>query len=121
VGLSLCPNIRGDKVEVQSIASEIHEASKRLSKGSDALFILAKSSAETEQAYRSALGREIVKLKLEGMSVTLIADIARGNTSELKFNRDLAEARYVSGRDSLKAISAQINALQTVVKYVSEV
>jgi len=106
VGLSLCPNIRGDKVEVQSIASEIHEASKRLSKGSDALFILAKSSAETEQAYRSALGREIVKLKLEGMSVTLISDIARGNTSELKFNRDLAEARYVSGRDIAQSHSS---------------
>lgn len=83
--------------------------------------MLAKAMAEAEQAYRSSLAKEIVKLKLEGMSVTLIPDIARGNTSELKFSRDLAEAKYTSGRDSLKAIMAQVNALQTIVKYVSEV
>ena len=112
---------RGARMELTSIAKEIHEASKRLSKGSDALFLLAKASAETEQAYRRELGREIVKLKLEGNSVTLIQDIARGTLADLKFNRDLAEARYVSGRDSLKAIATQINALQTIVKYQSEV
>jgi hypothetical protein len=80
-----------------------------------------KESAEAERDYRAALAKEILKLKTEGMSVTLISDIARGNTSDLKFKRDLAEAQYTSGRDSLKAIMAQVNALQTIVKYVSEV
>src|SRR5665648_643662 len=105
--LFLMPNFKEvNAIEIQSIASEIHSASQRLGKGSDALFLLAKENAEAEQQYRKALGTEIVKLKLEGMSVTLIGDIARGNTSDMKFQRDLCEARYTAGRDSLKAIAA---------------
>jgi hypothetical protein len=104
-------------VELTQITAEIHTASKRLSKGADALFLLAKANAEAEQQYRSALAKEIVKLKLEGMSVTLIPDIARGNTADLKFKRDIAEFKYTSGRDSLKAIAVQVTALQSILKY----
>ena len=108
-------------MELTDIAKEIHDAAQRLGKGVDTLFMLAKASAETEQAYRSALGREIVKLKLEGQSATLIPDIARGATSELKFARDLAEARYTSGRDSIKAIMAQVNALQSILRHQTDI
>lgn len=108
-------------MELTKITEEIYNAAQRLSKGADALFLLAKEQAETEKKYRDALAKEIVKLKLEGMSVTLIPDIARGNTAELKFNRDLAEAKYTSGRDSLKAIQTQVTALQSILKYQSEV
>jgi hypothetical protein len=62
---------RGENVELTQITAEIHTASKRLSKGADALFLLAKANAEAEQQYRAALAKEIVKLKLEGMSVWL--------------------------------------------------
>jgi len=110
-----------DSIELISIAKEIHDAAQRLSNAAGALFSLASDSAKAEQAYRKALAVEIVKLKSEGMSVTLICDIARGTLSDLKFNRDLAEARFQSGRDAVKAIQTQISALQTVVKYQSEV
>jgi len=108
-------------IEIQSIASEIHTASQRLAKGVDALFILAKASAETEREYRNALAIEIVLLKSQGMSVTLIPDIARGNQANLKFLRDVAEFKYNSGKESLRAIQAQISALQTVIKYTAEI
>lgn len=108
-------------MELTTITSEIHDAAQRLGKGIDTLFTLAKASAETEQAYRGALGREIVKLKLEGQSATLIPDIARGSTSELKFARDLAEARYTSGRDSIKAIMAQVNVLQSILRHQTDI
>ena len=108
-------------MEVQSIASEIHEASKRLSKGSDALFLLAKASAEAEQKYRSALAKYIMALKSEGLQATLISDVARGYASDLKFVRDLAEAKYTSGRDSLRAIAAQCNALQSILRHQADI
>jgi len=108
-------------IEIQSIATEIYTASKKLAKGIDVLFSLAKDNAEAEKNYRSALAKEIVKLKLEGQSVTLINDIARGNQSDLKYLRDVAEFKYQSGREMLKAIQIQISALQTVIKYNSEV
>jgi hypothetical protein len=103
------------------VTSELQSASSRLSKGSKELFTLAKEFAEAERDYRKALAIEIVKLKSEGTPVTIINDVARGNCADLKFNRDCAEAKYQSGRDSLKAIETQVSALQSVLKYVSEV
>lgn len=80
------------------------------------LFKLAQAMAETERVYRRSLGIEIVKLKSDKVQATLIPDIARGMTSDLKFERDLAEARYKSGRDNLQAIQAQMNGLQSVLR-----
>lgn len=108
-------------MELTTITTELLSASTRLSKGSKELFTLAKDFAEAERKYRHALALEIVKLKTEGMSVTLVPDIARGNCADLKFNRDCAEAKYQSGRDSLKAIETQVSALQSILKYMGEV
>ena len=108
-------------IEIQSIASEIHTASKKLAKGIDVLFLLAKENAEAERNYRSALSKEIVKLKQEGMQTTLVPDVARGNQSELKYLRDIAEYKYQSGKEMLRAIQTQISALQTVIKYTAEI
>lgn len=104
-------------MEITSVTQELHTSSKRLEEGSKEIFHLAKGMAETEREYRKALTIEIIKLKDEGMSVTLINEIARGNTADLKFNRDLAEAKYTAARDSLRAISTQISALQTIIKF----
>lgn len=103
-------------MELTDITQELYESSKRLEDGSKEIFRLAKEMAESEREYRRALTHEIMKLKNEGMSITLIQEIARGNTSDLKFNRDLAEAKYTAGRDSMKAIAVQISALQTILK-----
>ena len=107
-------------IEIQSVAQEIHQASHKLAKGIDVLFSLAKENAEAERNYRSSLAKEIVRLKQEGMQTTLIPDIARGNQSDLKYIRDIAEFKYQSGREMLKAIQTQVSALQTVAKYASE-
>jgi hypothetical protein len=108
-------------MELQSITQEIHSASQRLSKGADALFILAKDFAEAEKNYRQALGKEIVLLKDEGKPATLIPDIARGNCAELKFARDMAEFKYTAGRDALRAVETQVSALQSILRYQDEV
>lgn len=108
-------------MELSQIAKEIYESGKRLENGSKQLFSLAKEMAETEAEYRKALAVEIMKLKTEKMPVTIINDLARGNTSDLKFKRDLAEARYKSARDSLEAIQSQMNGLQSILKIQTEV
>lgn len=108
-------------LELTNITKEIYESTVRLKNGSKEIFKLAKAKAEKERDYRKALAIEIVKLKSEGKPSTLIPDIARGNTAELKFERDLAEAEYVAGRDSLEAIQSQMNGLQSILKVQSDV
>ncbi len=108
-------------MDVLTITKELYESAKRLEKGSTEIFTLAKEQAEKERDYRRQLAHEIMKLKGEGMSVTLISDIARGNASDYKFERDLSEAKYTAARDSLKAIAVQVNALQSILRIQSEV
>ena len=108
-------------IATQDITKEIYEATKRSEKGAKEIFELAKQQAETEREYRRALAHEKMRLKDTGMAMGMVDDVARGNLSELLFERDLAEARYVAGRDSIKAISTQVNALQSILKIHSEV
>lgn len=107
-------------IDTIQINEEIYTASKRLGEGAKKLFFLAKNMAEAEREYRQALAITIVELKEEKTPTTLIPDIARGKTADLKFKRDLAEAQYTAGRDSLKAISEQLSGLQSILKWQSE-
>ena len=107
-------------MELHSITAELREAATRLRNSSNELFHLAKERAEAEKDYRIALARKIVMLKDSGQSVTLIGDIARGECADEKFARDLAEARYQSGRELLQSLQTQVSALQTILKYQEE-
>jgi hypothetical protein len=103
-------------LDMVDIAQEIYQSSKRLNNSGDALFTLAREYAEAEKTYRESLRAEIIKLKDEKMSVTLIPDIARGNVSDLKFKRDLAEYKYKAGRDKVQALQSEISALQSIYR-----
>lgn len=108
-------------MELTNITKEIHAASQRLSKSADALFDLGREKAENERDYRSELAKEMLRLKAEGMQVTLITDIAKGNVSDKLFQRDLAEARFKAGIEAADAIKIQVSALQTILKYQTDV
>lgn len=109
------------QIEISQIAKEIYESGKRLNEGYKALFKLASDMAKAEEVYRRELGITEEKLKLEGMQITLIGDVARGRTAELKYQRDLSEARYKAAIYSLQAIQSQMNGLQSILKNFEEV
>ncbi|EJW14418.1 hypothetical protein M5X00_28320 [Paenibacillus alvei] len=108
-------------MELTRITGEIHGASQRLSRSADALFDLGREKAESERDYRSALAQEILRLKADGMPVSIITDIAKGNVSKQLFQRDLAEARFKAGIEAADAIKVQVSALQTILKYQTDV
>lgn len=109
------------QIELTAITKEIYDSAQRLKRGSAEIFVLAKEKAEKERNYRRELAKEIFKLRDQKYPATLIPDLARGNTAELKFERDLAEAKYVAGRDSLEAIQTQMSGLQSILKVQSDV
>jgi hypothetical protein len=108
-------------MELQQITKELYFASNRLSDAGKEIYKMAKEKADTERDYRLALSQEITKLKLEGMNVTLVADTARGNVADLKHARDLAEGKFKASIEALKALQVQVNSLQSIAKYQSEV
>lgn len=108
-------------MELTDIALEIRRVSKRLDDAPRAIFNASKGFAEAERAYRKALSIEIMKLKSEGLNVSIMADVARGNCSDLKYERDLKEGLYRSSLESCKALQAELSGLQSVMRYQDNV
>lgn len=108
-------------METQQLTTMLWKTSQRIDKATQVIHDMAREKAETEYAYRLALGQEITKLKAESLPVTLIADVSRSNVAELKLKRDLAEGKYKASIESLKALQTEISALQSVARYQSEI
>jgi len=102
-------------MEIIELQKELYETTQRLKK-TDLLYTLAQQRAEAEFEYRKELQKSIVRLKEEGMSVTLIGDIARGECAKLKYKRDELEGKYNAVRDSMRNLTEVKSALQTLLK-----
>lgn len=108
-------------MEVVQTVQQLKQATDRLSDATKEVFRLAKNRAETERNYRMALGKEMATLRAEKMPATLIGDMARGNVSDLKFERDLAMEMHRSAMSSIGALQVEIQSWQSILKYMSEV
>jgi hypothetical protein len=108
-------------LDMIDLGQTIYKLSKRIEKGVDKLHQYGVSYAETEKEYRIALAKEIVVLRESKMPVTLVNEIARGNTAELKFKRDLAEMEYKVAKDMLNALQSELSGLQTLYKKQSDI
>lgn len=107
-------------MDLVNISKEMYETSQRLDQASRVIHKMARLKAETEKVYRMELAKEIMALKANGMSVTLIPDIARGTVADLKFERDLAEGQYKAAIESMEAIKSRLSALQSILRYQEE-
>ncbi len=108
-------------MELVSVAKELHEIGREMSREATRLVDRGRKKAETERDYRMALRKAIFKLRTEGIPVTIIGDLARGECADLKFERDLAETQFTAARDLVSSLQAQLSAGQTIIKYHSEV
>ena len=103
------------------VTTKIIELTERLQKSQSILFRLAREKAETERVYRMELSKEILRLRADGIPVAIIGDIARGKCSELKFERDFKESAFKAAIEAVETIKTQINALQSILKYQSDI
>ena len=108
-------------MDIISLNKMMFQTSQRIQKATTEIYKMAREKAETEFEYRKALGMEITRLRAEGMQATLIPDVARGNTADLKLKRDLAEGMYKSAIESLRALRAELSALQIISRFQSDI
>ena len=108
-------------MELTVINSKIYEACTILSEGSRRISEYAKKSAEAERDYDKAFTIKIMELMEQKIPVTLIRDLAKGQISDIKYKMDLADKMYDSCKRSLSAQESQLSALQSILKYQSEV
>ena len=76
---------------------------------------LSKAMAEEEVAYRVAKAKEYLRLKLEGIQVTLIPTMAKGNVGDELLAFKVSEAIFHARRENLKRLHANLDALRSLL------
>ena len=70
--------------------------------------------AQAERDYKVLLRTECLKLRDEGMAVTLIDKICYGipNVADARFKRDVAEAVYKANQEAINSIKLQMRLIE---------
>lgn len=108
-------------MELTQVTDDMYRISQRLEKAANELYKLGEAKASSEQVYRVKLAQEMLRLKSDGMAVGMISDVAKGNVGEYLFKRDYDEVRFKAALESVDAIKSQLSALQSILKYQTEV
>lgn len=108
-------------MELTPTVQMLYAATNELAKIRKAIFKLSTKKAETERAYRIALSQESLKLRFDRVPVSIAGDIARGNVADLKYERDLALETHRAALAAMESLKAEINALQSIAKYQSDI
>lgn len=100
---------------MREIWLEIADAEKDLNNALSTLRQHGTEYADKERRYRMAKAKKILMLKQEGMPVTLIPDLVKGDEdiSLLAFNRDVAEVTYKANKDALSVKMLELSMLKS--------
>ena len=94
-------------LDLQDLIKKLNQAIKLLAKyGND--------YAEAERDYKIKLRQEALKLRTDGMAITLIHQIVYGvpEVADKRFKRDVAEAMYKTALENINSIKLQIRVLE---------
>ena len=96
------------------LVNELNNLSNKLSLSIKSLIQTGKDYAKAYTDYRIALAKELVRLKDDGMAVTIAYDVARGKPeiARLKFKEISSEAIYKANQESINALKLQIKIIQ---------
>ena len=108
-------------MELQQISKMIIETSHRINNATKVIQSMARERAESEYTYRIALSKEITRLKANGMAISILYDVAKGNVAAELLQRDLSEGRYKASIESMRALRSELSALQSLLRNMEEI
>ena len=99
------------------LVNELNSLSNKLSLSIKSLIKTGKDYAKAYTDYRVALAKELVRLKDDGMAVTIAYDVARGKPeiAKLKFNEIATEAIYKANLEAINSTKLQIKIIQNQI------
>ena len=74
--------------------------------------------AEKNRAYRIALAQQILKLKAEGMQISIIEKVARGDedVAQAEFDMISAEVSYRASNENIMAKKKELESVEADIK-----
>ena len=111
------------QVELTEIITLMQHINSRLTDAIKEQYTQAKAMSAAEKEYKVALAHKILELRTEGVPVTIINDLARGDEriAELRFKRDLARSLYETAKEGMRSLRVEANVLQSIAKYQSDI
>ena len=96
------------------LVNELNNLIKKLDISVKSLRNTGSDYAKAYTDYRVALAKELVRLKDDGMAVTIAYDVARGKPeiAKLKFNEIATEAVYKANQEAINSTKLQIKIIQ---------
>ena len=93
--------------KIQTMNNQLDQALRTLRTNGIAL-------AEAEKNYKEAVSKEALRLRDEGMAVTLIDKVIYGlpSISTLRFQRDCCEAVYSANQEAINSIKLQMRLIE---------
>lgn len=101
-------------MDLVTVTNEMLLLSKRIDKACVELYKFANAKAEAESIYEKEKSLETLRLKAEGMSVTLIPDVVKGNLYEYLLAKNKADTQFTASRDILSALQTQASMLKSI-------
>lgn len=74
-----------------------------------------KKYAEAEKKYKTRLMQETLKLRDDGMPVTIIDKVVMGVVADERCQRDIAEAFYKTAQENVNAIKLRIRVIDNQI------
>lgn len=98
----------------QSLIIKLEDATRHLRNAVDEYGVNGHVAAKTEREYRIALASIMLMKRAEGMPVTMLADICRGepHVAALRMARDIADHRLSVTREVINADKVLIRCLE---------
>ena len=104
----------------QELLNRLDVCVQALGRGNTQLKTLGLEKAKTEKEYRVRQAQEILKLKADGLKVTIIQDVAKGNpeVAELRLKRDIAESAYYTALQAMENLRLEIEILRSKLTWL---
>ena len=99
------------------LLNEMNDLSVRLTHSGEQLKRYGRELAEAEHAYKITLRQEALKLRAEGMAVTMIDKVVYGvpEVADKRLKRDIAETMYKASQESINTLKLKMRILNEQV------
>jgi hypothetical protein len=102
---------------ILQISQQINDKIKELETLKEQL----KFTAIKEAEYSLALAKVMLRLKSEGMPITLIKEVGKGECWKEQMEKDTEKASYDITKEKVDIVKAQLNGYQTIHKHLEEI
>jgi hypothetical protein len=104
-------------MDIQQLEKELLEKNKWLFMKLTEQKALIEKAAQCEHDYRVALAQKMTILRIEGVPVTIMGDLSRGDNviAKLKLDRDISKGIADACRQSIGAIQAAMSGIQSLI------